>query len=539
MNAMRSDGLWSKMERAGLEPWPIILLALALLPALAMAAPSLHKTNLAQQDPIMRIEPVQSTVTVGQSFTVSVMIDEASNLGAFQFDLRYTATIVRVNGVTLPAFLGITGRSVFPVGPQIDNQAGKVTFGAWSYGDASGPNGTGALAHISLTAQGEGESLLDLQSIFVLDTGGYSQVVSIEGGSVVVGAAPTPTPTPTPTRTPTVTSTPTPTATRTNTPTRTPTNTPTVTPTATPTATPTTTSTSTATPTATRTATITPTPTMTSTPTETPIPTVTPTPTETSTHTPTPTETPTETPTPMDTPTPTPTETLMATPTPTETSTHTPTPTATPTYTPTPTETPTATPTPTETPTSTPTPTVPSEFVVPLGAGWNLLSTPIRLDAAHETLGQILPPELLVAYGWDAANGQWVGPLSAAYQLLPLDAIFVKLAASGTAVFVPSGELTFPPSRNLVAGLNLIGPAPAFDGVGFPAMPLDQALVSIESAPGGLRGYVMVISPGLNQPGWAYALGGTIRDLLPYKGYWVVMENPDTLYGLSTTPIGP
>jgi len=186
---------------------------------------------------------------------------------------------------------------------------------------------------------------------------------------------------------------------------------------------------------------------------------------------------------------------------------------------------------------------VPSEFVANLGVDWNLLSTPIRLDAAHETLAQILPPEtqanLLVAYGWDATNELWVGPLSADYVLLPLDAIFVKLAASGTAVFIPSGELTNPPSRDLVAGLNLIGPAPAFDGVGFPAMPLDQALISIEFAPGGLRGYIMVISPGLNQPGWAYALGGTVQDLLAYKGYWVVMENLDTMYGFSTTPITP
>ena len=183
-----------------------------------------------------------------------------------------------------------------------------------------------------------------------------------------------------------------------------------------------------------------------------------------------------------------------------------------------------------------------SEFSAALAQGWNLLSTPVRLDAAHETLGQIFTAatllDLEVAYGWDAANGQWVGPLSGAYQLLPLDAIFVKLAASGTAVFVPSGELTSLPSRDLVAGLNLIGPAPPFDGAGFPAMPLDQALVSIEDAPGGLRGYTMVISPPLNQPGWAYGLGGTIQDLLAYKGYWVVMENPDTLYGFSTTPIG-
>jgi len=54
-----------------------------------------------------------------------------------------------------------------------------------------------------------------------------------------------------------------------------------------------------------------------------------------------------------------------------------------------------------------------------------------------------------------------------------------------------------------------------------------------------LRGYSMVISPALNQPGWVYTLGGTSKDLLPYKGYWVVMENADVLVGFSTTPITP
>jgi hypothetical protein len=68
-------------------------------------------------------------------------------------------------------------------------------------------------------------------------------------------------------------------------------------------------------------------------------------------------------------------------------------------------------------------------------------------------------------------------------------------------------------------------------------MPLDQALISLKTTSGGGTGYVIVISPGKNQPGWAYAIGGSIRDLLPFKGYWVVMENPDTCYGFSTTPL--
>lgn len=180
----------------GAKIWTIGLLTMvgALMLTLTITA----AIPLAQHDPTVRMEPVQSMVTVGESFTVSVMIDDASDLGAFQFDLCYTAAIVRVNGVTLGAFLGSTGRSVAPVGPKIDNQAGKVTFGAWSLGDQPGPNGTGVLAVVSFTAQGEGESPLDLQRVIVLDTGGNSQVVTVEDGSVVVSGPTMPTPTATP-----------------------------------------------------------------------------------------------------------------------------------------------------------------------------------------------------------------------------------------------------------------------------------------------------------------------------------------------------
>ncbi|MCL0091553.1 hypothetical protein M1N57_01630, partial [Dehalococcoidales bacterium] len=173
----------------------------------------------------------------------------------------------------------------------------------------------------------------------------------------------------------------------------------------------------------------------------------------------------------------------------------------------------------------------------------NLLSTPIKLDADSDALGQIFDAECLanidVFYGWDAQLQRWVRLLGD-YELSPLYAIYVKVRAeaSATARFIPSQERSAPPARWLEEGVNLIGPAPALvDGV-FPAMPLDMALVSIEEA-GGLRGYTMVISPGLNQPGWVFALGGEVKDLLPFRGYWVVMENADTLYGFSTTPISP
>lgn len=178
-----------------------------------------------------------------------------------------------------------------------------------------------------------------------------------------------------------------------------------------------------------------------------------------------------------------------------------------------------------------------SVTTVALGEGWNLFSTPVLLDQTADELSDIFPPEqaanieAVLAY-----NGTWFIP-DAGSRLLPLYALFVKTKGPVTATIIPSTGISSPPSRALPSGVSLIGPAPPFGNGEFEVMPLDQGLVSIGEVPGGLRGYVIVISPGMNQPGWAYAIGGQVRDLLPFKGYWVVMANPGSYSGFSTTPV--
>jgi len=142
------------------------------------------------QNPTMRVDPVESVVDVDETFTITVMIDEASDLGAFQFDLLYITTTVTVDGVALGDFLGSTGRPASPVVPIIDNQAGRARFGAWTLNSAPGPDGTGELAIVTLIAQGAGISTLDLQDVLVLDTNAQLQTHTIEDGIVVVGGTP-------------------------------------------------------------------------------------------------------------------------------------------------------------------------------------------------------------------------------------------------------------------------------------------------------------------------------------------------------------
>ena len=262
----------------------------------------------------VRIAPVVSHVDPLDTFDVEVWIDSAEDLGSFEFKMSYDPSVVHVQTAQLGDFLGSTGRTPVPLGPNIDNVAGTLQLGAFSFGSQPGANGSGIIAIVTLEAMGNGTSALHLYDTQVTDTPGQVQDVTTDDGSVVVGAAVTETPTLTPTSTDTPTLTPTPSDTPTPTPT--PTDTPTLTPT----------------------------------PTDMPMPTNTPTLTPTSSKRPT--RTPTGSPTPTATPSPTwtPTPTLTPTATPTKTPTQTPSPTATPS----PTWTPTRTPTPTTTVTSTP-----------------------------------------------------------------------------------------------------------------------------------------------------------------------------------------
>jgi len=151
-----------------------------------MAAPALapKATSLARQGPTVRTDPIESVVHLGETFDISVMIEEAGDLGGFEFTLFFVSTTLTVDSVTVGDFVGSTGRSVIPVGPTI--QAGKVSLGVATVGSAPGPSGTGVLATITLTAQGSGQSPLDLQNVLVLDTNAQHQTPTVEDGVVQV-----------------------------------------------------------------------------------------------------------------------------------------------------------------------------------------------------------------------------------------------------------------------------------------------------------------------------------------------------------------
>ena len=194
-------------------------LSIICLLALIVTQVSIPEVGATAPGTRVRIEPADSVVSLNEIFVVQVVIEEAGDLGAFQFDLTYDSSILQVTEAVLGDFLGSTGRSMVPIGPEVNDAQGRVTLGAISFGSGPGPSGTGILATLTCIAQGEGSAALGLREVQVLDTAASAQWVTVEGGQVVVRstAAPTPAataaPIPMPTSTPEAVDTPPPAAT--------------------------------------------------------------------------------------------------------------------------------------------------------------------------------------------------------------------------------------------------------------------------------------------------------------------------------------
>lgn len=116
----------------------------------------------------VKVNPASKRVSLsGGAFTIDIVAQDITNMGAYQTELTFNALTLQAVSVTPGAFLGSTGRSVSPVGPVIDNNLGRITFGAFTFGTQPGVNGTGTLATITFSPRAKGTSTLHLQNLQV------------------------------------------------------------------------------------------------------------------------------------------------------------------------------------------------------------------------------------------------------------------------------------------------------------------------------------------------------------------------------------
>jgi hypothetical protein len=167
--------------------------------------------------------------------------------------------------------------------------------------------------------------------------------------------------------------------------------------------------------------------------------------------------------------------------------------------------------------------------------GWNTFSVPTLLQTDYDTLGELQAAaglDIGIAYYFNGTTQMFVQAL-AGYQMLPCDAIIIKMNAPGTVPIYPS-LLPWLPSKAVYAGWNLIGSAFLDE-----SKSVEEALVTLYYAEGELKpwGYTQVISPAYNQPGWVHTRDGVSYYMLIFKGYYVSMDNDDIYMGQQYTPL--
>jgi hypothetical protein len=120
----------------------------------------------------LNVLPPSRQLASGTVFTQTVQIQGAGEVGAFQATMAYSPTVAQVEAVTVGPFLSATGRTVVPVGPTIDNVAGEVVFGAFTFGNQPGASGSGDLAQVRFRAQQAGRTALSWREAGISDPQG-------------------------------------------------------------------------------------------------------------------------------------------------------------------------------------------------------------------------------------------------------------------------------------------------------------------------------------------------------------------------------
>ncbi len=119
---------------------------------------------------LVSIEPANSDLNLGDTFSLGIAISDASDVYAFQFDLIFSPIVLSAEGVSEGAFLSAVGPTIFIPGA-IDNPFGTISFTAGSLaGSVPGADGEGILASIMFRAVGIGNSIIEVANVILLDS---------------------------------------------------------------------------------------------------------------------------------------------------------------------------------------------------------------------------------------------------------------------------------------------------------------------------------------------------------------------------------
>ena len=157
------------------------------------------------QDTYLYISPSQAQTDPSSTFTFSVNIDKANNLGGYELTLSYEPRMLTLIDIQTTNFLASTGRTVNQLGPNINEYQGTATIGQFSLGSTPlGPNGQGTLVTATFKPVQEGQATIMITSPKITDIYANPIVPPTQNINITISSSitPTKTPSPTPTATP-------------------------------------------------------------------------------------------------------------------------------------------------------------------------------------------------------------------------------------------------------------------------------------------------------------------------------------------------
>lgn len=121
------------------------------------------------------LDPAEQSVSINEEFTLLVKVNSASNLFAYQFDLKYNPKKYEIVSVEEGSFLNNNGTdSTFFLGPLNGSSNNIVTFACTRMGSVGGVDGTGTLVEITFRAKTSGDVKINIvrRSVSLLDDNG-------------------------------------------------------------------------------------------------------------------------------------------------------------------------------------------------------------------------------------------------------------------------------------------------------------------------------------------------------------------------------
>lgn len=117
----------------------------------------------AAADIVLSIDPMTTTVGVGDTFSVDIWIEGAVDLYAFDLDIAYDPAILDFDSFSSGGFLASEGDAVFAIPPLVNESLGQIdSYVETLFGALDGVDGSGPLLTLNFVAKAAGVSPIEI-----------------------------------------------------------------------------------------------------------------------------------------------------------------------------------------------------------------------------------------------------------------------------------------------------------------------------------------------------------------------------------------